>query len=80
MSRVGACCKVMGESNPARLTPRQDEVLRLAATGMKYTAIADELGIGPQTVKGHLRAVRERLNVGSVIEAFIARGWLQVDA
>lgn len=36
------------------LTPSQREALALAATGMTYTAVAQEMGVSEQTVKNHL--------------------------
>jgi len=43
------------------LTARELDVLRLAAQGMTNTAIADRLGIRPETVKTHLSRAFERL-------------------
>jgi DNA-binding CsgD family transcriptional regulator len=45
------------------LTPREEEVARLAAGGMSTTEIADVLHIAPGTVASHLRAVYAKLGV-----------------
>lgn len=46
------------------LTTRQQQVLRLFATGMSYKQIAREIGINSfKTVEEHLDAVREKLQV-----------------
>lgn len=47
------------------LTVRQRQVARSAAAGATNRAIADELGIGLDTVKEHLDTVYRRLGVGS---------------
>jgi DNA-binding NarL/FixJ family response regulator len=53
------------------LTPRELEVLRHAATGMKNQDIATELGIGIRTVKGHMISILSKLRVGSRVEAVL---------
>jgi len=47
----------------ALLTPRQLEVARLAADGIKRGDIAEQLFLSPATVKRHLSEVRARLGV-----------------
>jgi DNA-binding CsgD family transcriptional regulator len=49
-----------------QLTAREWEVLALAATGMPYAAIADQLFISTGTVRKHMEHVRERLGVHSI--------------
>jgi DNA-binding NarL/FixJ family response regulator len=39
------------------LSPRQTEVAELVAKGWKYGAIADELGISTETVRGYVKAI-----------------------
>lgn len=39
------------------LTPREAEVLRLAATGLSYQQIAAQLGIGERTISKHMGMV-----------------------
>jgi DNA-binding NarL/FixJ family response regulator len=47
------------------LTPRELEVLRLAARGMTSSAIGDELGISDSTVRNYLTSVYEKLGVSA---------------
>ena len=57
-----------------RLTPRQQDLLRLLAAGHTNTQIARCLGISEGTVRTHLENIYERLGVSSrtaaVIRAF----------
>lgn len=55
-------------SESARLTVREEEVVRLAARGMSNKAIAHELGISRRTVEGHLNHVFEKLGTSSRTE------------
>ena len=48
-----------------RLTPRQNDLLRLLAAGHTNTQIARRLGISEGTVRTHLENIYERLNVSS---------------
>lgn len=45
------------------LTPRQREVARLICRGVKKGAIAQELGISPETVRMHARELYQKLGV-----------------
>jgi HD-GYP domain-containing protein (c-di-GMP phosphodiesterase class II) len=56
-------------SAPAGLTPREGEVLVLAATGATTKAIASRLGIAPKTAGNHLERVYAKAGVGSRAEA-----------
>lgn len=47
----------------APLSPRHWEVLALVAQGLANKEIAAELGIGVETVKGHLRTILRRLGL-----------------
>lgn len=61
------------------LTPREIEVLKLAAKGLSNQNIATELGIGVRTVKGHLVNIFDKMEVGSRTEAVLnalKRGWI----
>jgi len=52
--------------NPVpRLTPRQNDLLRLLASGRTNTQIARQLGISEGTVRTHLENIYTRLNVSS---------------
>jgi DNA-binding CsgD family transcriptional regulator/tetratricopeptide (TPR) repeat protein len=59
-------------SNPAGLTPRQVEVLRLLADGLTYRSIADRLHVSIKTVDHHATAIRTKLGVGSRADAVAA--------
>jgi DNA-binding CsgD family transcriptional regulator len=48
-----------------RLTPRQNDLLRLLATGRTNTQIARRLGISEGTVRTHLENIYEKLGVSS---------------
>jgi DNA-binding NarL/FixJ family response regulator len=59
------------------LSPREYEVLALLAQGRLYKEIADQLGIGYNTVRTHQRRIYEKLHVQSRTEAamkFVQRG------
>jgi DNA-binding NarL/FixJ family response regulator len=53
------------------LTDRECEVLRLAATGLSNSEIADRLVIGEGTVKTHLNRTMSKLNLGSRAQAVV---------
>jgi len=53
----------------AEMTSREREVLRLMSRGMDNFEIADELGIGYGTVRGHVRGVLEKLGAHSRLQA-----------
>lgn len=55
----------------AALTPREEEVLRLTARGLRSAEIADELGIAVPTVKRHLTTVYRKLAVENRVEATV---------
>jgi len=57
------------EAADARLTPREEDILRLLAKGHRSKEIADELGIGAGTVNTHIRHIYENLHVRSRAEA-----------
>ncbi|HUG31853.1 MAG TPA: AAA family ATPase [Acidimicrobiia bacterium] len=52
-------------SNPAGLTSRQLEVLRLMADGLSNSQIADKLYVSKKTVEHHVSAVYSKLGVSS---------------
>ncbi len=51
------------------LTPRQLEVLRLVAQGLRNSQIAEQLTISEQTVKTHVAHLLEKLGVSSRLQA-----------
>jgi DNA-binding CsgD family transcriptional regulator/tetratricopeptide (TPR) repeat protein len=52
-------------ANPAGLTERQVEILRLVASGRTNVEIADELVVSVRTVDHHVAAVLQKLNVAN---------------
>ena len=52
-----------------RLTDRELEVLRLVATGLNNREVAKQLFISENTVKNHVRNIREKLQLHSRMEA-----------
>jgi DNA-binding CsgD family transcriptional regulator len=78
----GSIVGVFGLANPSdepltasidnpQFTPRQLDVLRYLAAGHSTAAIAKKLGISIDTVRNHIRAIMERLEVHSRLEAVI---------
>jgi DNA-binding CsgD family transcriptional regulator len=57
------------EAADARLTQREEDILRLLAKGHRSKEIAGELGIGAGTVNTHIRHIYEKLHVRSRAEA-----------
>jgi predicted ATPase/DNA-binding CsgD family transcriptional regulator len=51
--------------HPARLTPREIEVLGLVATGMTNPQVAQRLFLSPRTVQRHLNSIYRKLGVTS---------------
>jgi len=50
-------------ASPAKMSEREEEVLRLVAAGMANKAIARQLGIAERTVKAHLTSIFQRIGV-----------------
>ena len=59
-------------ANPAELTARELDVLRLVSTGMRNAEIADELVVSRRTVDHHVSAILRKLGVRSRGEATLA--------
>jgi len=60
---------VQKDTPPRRvLSPREQQVLRLLARGMRSMQIAQELGIAATTVEVHRRNIKEKLGLHSVVE------------
>jgi DNA-binding NarL/FixJ family response regulator len=56
-------------SDDPRLTPRQREVLRMLADGVRVSEIASRLTISVTTVRNHVRAILLELDAHSQLEA-----------
>ena len=52
-----------------RLTPREVEVLTLAAKGLRVKEIAEQIGTSAHTAATHLKSIYRKLNVSSRAEA-----------
>jgi DNA-binding NarL/FixJ family response regulator len=57
------------EKAGALLTPREHELLRMLAKGLRYKEIASELSISVETVRKHINNIYTKLQVQSRIEA-----------
>ena len=65
--------RLRGEETDNRLTPREQEVLKLISEGRSAPEIATRLYIEPSTVKSHLQNIYEKLGV-SERAAAVAEG------
>jgi DNA-binding NarL/FixJ family response regulator len=54
-----------------RLTPREREILALMAEGRSPEAIAETLGMSPNTLRTHMQNVLTKLGVHSKVEALV---------
>lgn len=83
LQRVVGLVKEPGEvQTGGQLTPREIEILRLAAKGMSNKDIADELFLSLRTVKAHLTNIFNKIGVGSRTEAIIKglrEGYITLD-
>ena len=51
------------------LTPKEKEILKQLAKGLRYKEIADEMKVSIETVRSHARRIYEKLQVQSRTEA-----------
>jgi PAS domain S-box-containing protein len=56
---------------PPPLTPRQHEVLVLLSEGLTTAQMAERMGLSPQTVQNHIKALLRALRVRSRLEAVL---------
>ncbi len=61
----------IGQEVSGQISPREREVLQLAANGLRNKAIADKLSISVRTVEGHFHSIFAKLSVSSRIEAVL---------
>ncbi|WP_201984757.1 response regulator transcription factor [Hymenobacter rubidus] len=47
------------------LTAREQQIVQRIAAGQSYKAIAEQLAIAPDTVRSHVRAVYQKLQINS---------------
>ncbi len=60
-----------GATEEAALTPREQEVLRLLARGIRINEIAETLGISRHTAGDHVKNIYRKLNISSRAEAAV---------
>jgi DNA-binding NarL/FixJ family response regulator len=63
IAREAPAREPVAETDAARLTPREREVIVLIKEGLSNKRIAGRLDIAPQTVKSHVRNIMEKLAV-----------------
>jgi DNA-binding NarL/FixJ family response regulator len=61
--QAGELEKAVAPGPHVNLTPRQMDILKLAAKGMTYKEVASELVVSEHTVKYHMREILERLHL-----------------
>ena len=61
----------MPDDKPVKLSPRETQILKLAATGLSNNYIADRLGISENTVDTMMRRTFKKLNVKNRISAVL---------
>ncbi len=54
-----------------RLSPREQEILDLLVKGLVLKEVADQLGIGLETVRTHVTHIYQKLHVRSRTEAVV---------
>ncbi len=59
----------LGSRMPAKLTPRENEILQMLASGIRTNTIAKHLYISPATVKNHIKHILIKFDAHSRYEA-----------
>jgi len=82
-SRLGESSRSAEEpAQPAELSEREMEILKLAAKGMSNQDIAAQLYLSRRTVQAHLANIFRKIDVGSRTEAVLQalrKGWVGLD-
>ena len=83
-TRLEAYAARAGESkdDPTRLTPRERQVLQLAAEGRSNADIAELLGVSRRTVETHRASLRGKLNIQDtrdLVKYAIRAGLIRID-
>lgn len=60
---------VLPEQQGLRLTPRQEQCLKLVADGQTFKVVANVLGLRPSTVDKHLDLMKRRLGARTLAHA-----------
>jgi DNA-binding NarL/FixJ family response regulator len=63
--------RTVNGAEPNHLTPREYEVLTLAAEGLTNPGIAYRLGLSNATVRGHVEVLLLKLDAHSKVEAVV---------
>lgn len=64
--------------NIDKISAREIQVLKLAATGLRHKEIADKLHIGNRTVETHLKKIYHKLGCNNIFQALICMGALDL--
>jgi len=70
------------EKPSKQLSGRETAIIKLAATGMTNKDIAQKLHLSNRTIEGHMRAIFNKLGVGSRTEAVLyglQKGWFTLE-
>jgi len=67
------------EKQREQLTGRQEEVLRLVASGLTYREVGDRLSLSERTVRYHMAEIMERLHLEHRNQLIFYAGQLGAD-
>ncbi len=79
---VSLSAEPAGEKIKGQLSPRETEILRLAARGMSNRDIAESLGLSMRTVKAHLSNIFNKMRCSCRTEAIVKgfrEGYVSLD-